>query len=72
LNEDESACVVLEAYEDSNAVLRHVAGLGDLFGQLLEVGGGCTFEVYGQPSAELVEATAGLQISVLASHLQAK
>ena len=71
-NEDESACVVREAYADSNAVLAHVAGLADLFGQLLEVGGGCTFEVCGTPSAELVEATAGLQLTVFPSHYQSK
>ena len=59
-----------EAYEDSNAVLAHVAALGDLFGQLIEVGGGCTFEVCGRPSAELVEATAGLQVAVFPSYFQ--
>jgi quinol monooxygenase YgiN len=69
-SEDESQCLVHEAYGDSNAVLAHVAGLGVLFGQLLEVGGGCTFDVCGSPSPELVAATAGLQLSVFSSHFQ--
>ena len=47
-------------------------GLGDIFGQLVEVGGGCTFEVCGRPSDELVGATAALQLAVLPSSFQGK
>ena len=61
-----------EEYQDSDAVLAHVAGLGGLFGQLLEVGGGCTFEVCGHPSAELVAATAGLELTVFPSFFQGR
>lgn len=71
-NDDESECVVRETYADSNAVLAHVGGLGDLFGQLVEVGGGCSFEVCGRPSTELAAATAGLQLSVYPSYFQGK
>jgi quinol monooxygenase YgiN len=70
LNDDGTQCVVREAYQDSDAVLAHVVGLGEVFGQLLEVGGGCTFEVCGDPSPELVEATAGLQLTVHPTFLQ--
>ena len=65
-NDAETSCVVRETYEDSAAVLAHVANLGDVFGQLLEVGGGCEFEVFGDPSSELVEATRGLDLSIFA------
>jgi hypothetical protein len=64
--------VVQEAYADSNAVLAHVGGLGDVFGQLLEAGGGCTFEVFGRPSPELVEATGALSITVYPSFFRGK
>jgi hypothetical protein len=70
LDDDGSRCIVREAYQDSDAVLAHVAGLGEVVGQLLEVGGGCSFEVCGDPSPELVEATSGLQLTVLPTFLQ--
>jgi hypothetical protein len=53
-------------------VLAHVADLGALFGTLLEVSGGCKFEVFGNPTPELREATAGLQLSVFPSYFQGK
>ena len=56
--------MVRETYEDSGAVLAHVGNLGEVFGQLLEVGGGCEFEVFGDPSTELLEATRGLDLSI--------
>ncbi len=58
-NADETECVVLETYRDSEAVLEHVANLGETFGELLSV---CDMdlEVFGSPSAELVAATVEL------------
>ena len=52
-------CVVRETYKDSGAVLEHIANLGATLGAILGV---CdmALEVYGSPSAELVEAAAGL------------
>ena len=52
-------CVVRETYKDSGAVLGHIANLGATLGAILGV---CdmALEVYGSPSAELVEAAAGL------------
>jgi quinol monooxygenase YgiN len=64
LSDDETVCVVRETFEDSAALLTHVANLGDTFGRVLEVGGGCTFELLGDPSPELVEATTGLDLSI--------
>jgi quinol monooxygenase YgiN len=59
LNGDETACVVHEAYEDSAALLTHIANLGAA-GITFEPGGDLGFEVFG-PTPELREATAGLQ-----------
>jgi quinol monooxygenase YgiN len=57
-SEDETTCVVRETYADSNAVLSHVANMGELIGKLGELGGGLEIEVFGDPSAELLEAAA--------------
>lgn len=59
LNADQTECVVRETYRDSDAVLEHVAHLGATMGAILGTGD-WTIEVYGNPSAALVEATAGL------------
>jgi hypothetical protein len=71
LHDDETVCVVHEAYADSAAVLAHIGNLGDVFGKLLETGGGCTFEVFGNPTDELREAVSGLDLAIFA-HLQGK
>jgi quinol monooxygenase YgiN len=62
-NEDETECVVRERYRDSDAVLEHIANMGDAFGALLGV---CDIqlEVYGDPSPELVAASEGLSVEV--------
>lgn len=62
-NADETECVVRERYRDSDAVLEHIANMGDAFGALLGV---CDIllEVYGDPSPELVAASEGLSVEV--------
>ena len=59
LNEAQTECVVRETYRNSEAVLEHIANLGATLGAILTV---CdwTFEVFGSPSPELVQAAAGL------------
>ena len=66
LDKDETACVVREVYEDSDAVLAHIANLGALMGRVLKAGGGCELEMFGEPSPELVEATRALDLSQFA------
>ena len=62
-NEDHSKYIVLEHYRDSEAVLEHLDNLGELLGALLET---CdlTVDVFGNPSAELVEAAAAFPTRV--------
>jgi quinol monooxygenase YgiN len=62
-NEDQSVCVVRETYASSEAILEHIGNLGDLMGQLLGTAD-MELEVFGEPSAELVEASAGLSPKV--------
>lgn len=58
-NDNHTECVVRETYKDSEAVLEHIANLGETMGAILSIGD-WSFEVYGSPSAELVKAAAGL------------
>jgi quinol monooxygenase YgiN len=58
-NDKHTECVVRETYKDSEAVLEHIANLGETMGAILNTGD-WSFEVYGSPSAELVKAAAGL------------
>jgi quinol monooxygenase YgiN len=60
LSGDETKCVVRETYADSDAILAHMANLGDLLGMLAELGGGLEVEAFGDPSPELMEAAAAL------------
>lgn len=63
-NDDETVCVAQESYRDSDAVLAHLGNVGELLGKLVEAGGGIKLEVFGNPSAQLREATAALEPSV--------
>ena len=59
LSADQTECVVRETYRDSDALLEHVGNLGETMGALLAVAD-IDIEVFGAPSAALVEATAEL------------
>jgi quinol monooxygenase YgiN len=51
-NDDESECIVLERYRDSEALIQHAANLGDLTEAILATGS-VSGELLGEPSAEL-------------------
>lgn len=59
LSADQTECVILETYRDSDAVLEHLGNVGELSGEMRRLGD-LTLEAYGSPSAPLVEATAAL------------
>lgn len=63
-NGDETECVVRETYENSDAILAHMANLGELLGKLAEAGGGLKIEAFGPVSPQLAEAAAALQPTV--------
>jgi quinol monooxygenase YgiN len=63
-SDDETKCVVRETYANSDAILTHMANMGDLLGKLAELGGGLEIEAFGDPSPELLEAAAALQPTV--------
>jgi quinol monooxygenase YgiN len=60
-NPDETVCVVREIYADSDAVLAHVGMMGDLLPKIAELGGGLEIDAFGDPSPELLAATAELK-----------
>jgi quinol monooxygenase YgiN len=51
-NDDQSECIVIERYRDSEALTEHLAHLGDLSGAILATGS-VSGELLGEPSAEL-------------------
>ena len=51
-NDDESECVALERYRDSEALIEHTAHLGDLMEAIIATGS-VSGELLGEPSAEL-------------------
>jgi quinol monooxygenase YgiN len=68
LNDDQSECIVLERYRDSEALIEHTANLGDLMGAILATGS-VTGELLGEPSAELRAKLAGSPVRLFTPFL---
>jgi hypothetical protein len=51
-NDDQSECIVLERYRDSEALIEHAAHLGNL-GEAILATGSVSGELLGEPNAEL-------------------
>ena len=51
-NDDQSECIVLERYRDSEALIEHAAHIGDLMEAIVATGS-VSGELLGEPSAEL-------------------
>ena len=66
----ETVCVVRETYADPAGLLAHMANVGDVFAQLIEVGGGCELEIFGDAPGLPVETPAGLRRFVFRSPFQ--
>ena len=52
-NNDESECVILEVYRDSQAAIEHAEHLGELSAEALAIVSVVHGELLGEPSAEL-------------------
>ena len=57
-DDTQTVCVVQETYQDSEALLAHIATMGEALNTLSELGGGCEIEMFGDPSPKLVDVTA--------------
>src|SRR5918995_2602411 len=64
-NEDQSECIVLERFRDSEALIEHAAHLGDLMEPILATVSVVHGELLGEPSAELRAKLAGSEVPVL-------
>ena len=71
-DDKETVCVVLETYQDSEALLAHIANVAEPLGRLVELGGSCELEMFGEPSARLLDATTGFQRFVFRPYFQGK
>ena len=60
MNADETVCVVHEVFANSAACLSHMVGVGAKLGRLMILGGGMEIECFGNPSPELIAASAPL------------
>jgi quinol monooxygenase YgiN len=63
-NDDQSECIVLERFRDSEALIEHAAHLSDLTEAILATGS-VSGELLGEPSAELRAKLAGSEVPVL-------
>ena len=63
-NDDQSECIVVERYRDSQALIEHAAHLDHLMEAILATGS-VSGELLGEPSAELRAKLAGSEAPVL-------
>ena len=64
-NDDESECVVLERYRDSEAAIEHAANVRDLMEPILATVTVVHGEILGEPSEELRATLAGSEVPQL-------
>ena len=67
-NDDQSECIVLERYGDSQALIEHAKHLGDLSEAIIRTGS-FAGELIGEPSAELKAMLAGGPIRLFTPYL---
>src|SRR5205809_7662636 len=65
LNSDQSECMIIERYRDSEAAIEHAANLGHLFAAVLATVSVVHGELLGEPSAELRAILAGSEVPVI-------
>jgi quinol monooxygenase YgiN len=65
LNGDQSECMFIERYRDSEAAMEHAANLGHLFDAVLSTVSVVHGELLGEPSAALRAKLAGSDLPVL-------
>jgi quinol monooxygenase YgiN len=65
LNGDQSECIFIERYRDSEAAIEHATNVGPLFAAVLATVSVVHGELLGEPSAELRAKLAGNELPVL-------
>ena len=64
-NDDESECMVLERFKDSEALIAHAANLGELSEAILSIVHVVHGELLGDPNAEIRANLAGMEVPLL-------
>jgi quinol monooxygenase YgiN len=64
-NDDQSECVIIERYRDSEAAMEHAANLADLSADVLAIVSVVHGELLGDPSAELRAKLADTEVPQL-------
>jgi quinol monooxygenase YgiN len=67
-SDDQSECIVLERYRDSEALIEHAAHLGDLNAAILATGS-VSGALLGEPSAELKAMLAGGEVRLFTPYV---
>jgi hypothetical protein len=67
-NDDESECIVLERYRDSDALFEHLAHLGNVGAAILATGS-VSGELLGESSAELRAKLAGSPVRLFSPYM---
>jgi quinol monooxygenase YgiN len=65
INDDQTECVIIERYRDSEAAMEHAANLADLSAEVLETVSVVHGELLGEPSEELRSKLAGSELPQL-------
>ena len=65
LNDDQTECMIVERYRDSEAAMAHAANLGHLFDDVLATVSIVHGELLGEPSPELRAKLAGSDLPAL-------
>ena len=65
MNADQSECMFIERYRDSDAAMEHAENLGHLFAAVLDTVSVVHGELLGEPSPELRAKLAGSDVPVL-------
>jgi quinol monooxygenase YgiN len=64
-NDDQSECMVIERFRDSEALIEHAANLADLSESILAIVSVVHGELLGEPNAELRAKLAGSEVPAL-------
>ena len=64
-NDDESECIVLERFKDSEALIEHAANLGELSEAILSIVSVVHGEILGEPNAEIRANLADMEVPQL-------
>jgi UDP-N-acetylmuramyl pentapeptide synthase len=64
-NEDQSECIIIERYRDSEAAIEHAANLADVSAAVLAMVSVVHGELLGEPSAELRAKLANSEVPQL-------